>query len=516
MFISFLITAISISSLHCMDNTTQIKEDWNLYKQLRLKSTEELVEYRQSHDINKAIDLAEYARDGHLMAKLVHICMPQELVRQHIAPHLATTIVTKYKYKIVSDKIFKPELIDCNNEWSFFVQHDGNYFHVPKINNADKPYIQWDASSNHRKAIITDAENRVYTIEKIFMHDKDNFSSISSLSQNKDKLYLINHEIATITTFACDYQTAQFIFSNDGSALAINEAQSLTLNLYNVLSSDITRIFLVAPITTLCTAHRSPLFAIGTNQPSNDLMIINYKTTTPYRYVKFTNPIICMEFSPDDTQLLMCSNNEEDNTYQIKVFNIKNLETLIFLHNSQSTGQIFKAFFINNGDHVVVAEKGGRLKISNISSNQALRKYLMHWSYRSPENTDMPLMTWSNKHKLLISSFNGNIILRKTTTGKCLDSSYSGPKFIGLGLLKDKNSIILMDEEEKAYQMELFSKADCDTIDFIEKKANIIQLYEILILYRQHHKSLFSSSPDSARAQAIVKSIESYIYQQQK
>jgi hypothetical protein len=75
-------------------------------------------------------------------------------------------------------------------------------------------------------------------------------------------------------------------------------------------------------------------------------------------------------------------------------------------------------------------------------------------------------------------------------------------------LTADENTIVFVDENERAYTVPLYENQDCSNINFIENQANIIQLYEMFNL-RYNNKSSDASISFFPR-------IKSYIQKQQK
>jgi hypothetical protein len=79
---------------------------------------------------------------------------------------------------------------------------------------------------------------------------------------------------------------------------------------------------------------------------------------------------------------------------------------------------------------------------------------------------------------------------------------------MGMGLTADESTIVFVDANKNAHQLPLYSDQDCQEIDFIEKEANIVQLYEMLEL-RKNVK-------DFGKKTYFVTAMKSYIQEQQK
>src|SRR5712692_7645990 len=69
-------------------------------------------------------------------------CLPEDIIKKHIKPHLIEALVTKYKHKLLFGKSYQAKLVTFK-KYNFFTFHDGSYRLAPNIAN----YAMWDINN---------------------------------------------------------------------------------------------------------------------------------------------------------------------------------------------------------------------------------------------------------------------------------------------------------------------------------------------------------------------------------
>jgi len=501
---SFLfIIAILSSSLYGMkttirDEMEQKNNDWN--KEFIFKAHKYLkgTYYHQDNvdKCGKLIDLSEETGDGLLMAKLVRICLPPEVVQTYINPYLSEPITTKYKHKLINHTGFKKEYIDHNNTWDLLQQHDGNYSAVPIIGHK---YTMWDEHNKSRRNLIT-VDNKKYITQLISTQNKENIRYRLSVldTNNLDEqgkhfaLFKENkNDITTIKLLSTANPVSHCLFSNDSTLLVIGMSENINLGNVQIYDTKTVNNFgwwLNGSMSALCAAHHTPLFVIGSNKP-NTVQRTNLFLFITYDHIQrldgHNSPITWVEFSPDDTRLLTCSYDQEKEKSEITLWNtsIINKIALITTHTHRQY-PIHKAIFICNGEKIMVMQKNGAFCLLDGLTGKNIEKnslpMLEKRPFANPANQDnIPLIIWSTKYKLIISALDSNILFHSSETNKLLGAEHKLSDIAGIGLTADETTIVFIDTNKKAYKLPIYNAQACDHINFIEKEANIVDLYKM-------------------------------------
>lgn len=494
MRIPFLLIIIAFStSLHGMET------DLVLYKKLKNKSLADLKLYcHLSNNIDNIIDVAESSNDGHLLASLMHVLLPQDVIKKHIAPYLSEPVATEYKDKLIGCKSiydeFKVDKIDNKDQWIEIMNHDGTYHVVPKIEGG---YLTWNANNTIRRTHTT-YENKKY-IHQLKSNRKGDLLSLASLDtsnqaeQDKNLIFIGNNEAKFIT----DGKTTPYFFSNDGTLLAIccSQGQNNTLEIRNTKTFDGMGTNLKGSISALCSAHHSPAFVAGSNQAYTDDLpnLVCYFGKTYTKLSGHRGPITSIDLSLDDTKLLTCWRN--GGRSDLILWDTSNFDSIKKIDQTSYPTPLQKAFFTCNGERIVMVDVKGCCQIMDVLDIQHSYTLFMP----GDDTKSIPIFIWSNNSKLLIHTRENKIkIVGPSNSGYV---SYGMP-ITGIGLTVDEKNIIFIDEKDNVCQLPLYDDQDCNEIDFIEKHASIVQLYDMFTMYKPNKKGYVAE---------FVEKIKSYI-----
>jgi hypothetical protein len=532
MYLLLLTTITFFSSLHNMEINTK-NQCWS--KELvclahkfispRPYQSENVITY------SKIIDFAEQIKNGKLMSKLIHNCLPSDIVKTYISPVLIQYIMNRYNYshRIIKHKSFIPEKIFLYDPWDYMTQHDGTYYTVPKI---DQNYIMWREYNASRRNVIPH-NHKKYITQLSPCKNKESIFKLATLKTNDPneqyKHYILMKASNTkLTSLKYDvlelemsHSLSHCLCSNDNTLIAFGMSESPDqgyLFIHDIATCTNEKYILGGPISTLCAAHHSPRFALGINTSQNDRFVFSIfsKTTDKRIFEKISindsNAITHLEFNPDDSQLLICSYNEPKNTSEIKLYNTKDphdtqeIKSIIY-----EQCHIHKAFFICNGKKIMTIDKEGLFNIAQ--ADQLLNPYIyMHNGLRPivylEETTDqkkIPLIIWSNKYDIVIIS-RGNIIeIYPAALDNTLNIIRTTNTIKAIGLTADETRIIFVSDDESVYEIPMYTAQDCNEINFIEKEMNIVNLYELFTMCKREKKSF-----------KFFTKIQAYIQEQQK
>jgi len=466
----------------------------------------------------ETINYAKKSHDWPLMIQLINVCLPPEVIRKYISPHFTEHISIEYKHQLIAYKCFfnqfaiKP--IDHHNEWHHVINHDGTYHVVPKTKDE---YIAWNAISLHRRhtLTLTPNDNNKYTVELIVIKDKKNPDYTLSIpsSYNKEDgnktIMLIKHKKnnrTLRTPINGESQFTHYLFSNDCSLIAIGEnKENYNLNVYTVKSSSINTLSLNGPISALCSAHHSPMFAAGSSNPyaPNLPNIILIKEGITIHIPGHKAAITSLEFSPSDTQLLTCSYNEQKNISHLLVWNIHNLPQCIYGRKWEF--RIDKAFFICDGKRILITKDNSPVTLLDAVTGDLINSY--ETISNDPEKTCLFI---DNTQDMLFINIIGKTI-KFYNSNSCEYLGQITPfntSPMSIGLTARKKEIIVVDKDEKNFTLKLYNKQDYNEIKFIENHANIFQLYTLL--------TICTKNKSSGTTTSFVKAIKSYIQEQLK
>lgn len=160
----------------------------------------------------------------------------------------------------------------------------------------------------------------------------------------------------------------------------------------------------------------------------------------------------------------------------------------------------------NTGHKYALWAQNGYMTQQGIGVLNCLTGYHFH---NNNENR-VPLIIWSNQNKLIIRTCRDGTWNRIKITKSYADAdlgTFTLAAFdpIEMGLTADEKSIIFLQKDKTVYQLDLYNNRDSNHFDFIEQKANIVQLYDMLNIGTQ-----------SKNATRFVKTMKSYIARQQK
>ena len=524
--IILLFTTLFPINLHAMENNDQSKE--LIFKAHKyLKGTY----YHQDNvdKYSKLIHAADETGAKRLMARLIHICLPPEVVQTYINPHLSKSVIIKYKHQLIASKCltasFTTKPIYNNNQWDHLIQHDGTYHIVPKIKDE---YIMWDNTHVKRRHTFTfKDDNNTYATERAFTKNKNAVRctlSIPSSYDNQEEqnkiIMLAKHKknnCSILTPISSKSNITHYLFSNDCSLVAIGtDKEKENISLYNVALSCFEYASLNGPISVLCSAHNSPMFAAG----SSDAFFYDFPNIALIRWGKndlplggHNAPITHLQFSPDDTKLLTCSYNKTNDISLLLVWDIINFKCI---YGVESKSPLNKALFIGNGERIITIGRNGKAYFFNSLTGEQINKvgHCWHNSFNDTNRQDAPLLLCNNQDKLLISTLDDRIRFLKCTSGAYIGSMSTNTITIGLGLRTNKKTITLMNKSEAISHLKLYDKKDRNEIKFIKEEANIMQLYKMLSIYKQNKFSDKETHDDKIKS--FILSIQSYIQKHQK
>ena len=513
-FLKCLLALTLFTPLHGMEYAT--KNDLVLYKKLINKSYVDLKTYcGVSNNLDNIIDVAEKSGNGHLMASLINICLPPEVVQNYIAPHLSAQLATKYNHTLLYYKLltnfFKPEAVDCSGQWDFLRRHDGSYWVVPRtgIN-----YSMWDAINTNLR------ETRVYNDEQYinFLRSKEgkelSFLWADNLHGRRKKMLFTNEgKSRKMVTFR--NSVSRLIFSNDSTLLAVGYSETNGLLIYDTETFTGKAGYLQGSVSALCAAHHTPAFVAGANKSflsselSNLVLIHQGKNTCLSGHDE--DLIISVEFSLDDTRLLTLS--EVSNGYHLKLWDTSDFNAIKCIYDVQGTGvQVQKAFFICDGQRIVMVGKDGIFSLFDGLTGNDVGNYFSRRNRffdHGQQSNKVPIFIWSNKNKLLISSFDKIITIHSPEKDKHIGRIVCGTTPIGIGLTADENSIIFMDKDNKAYRFPLYEDQELRSVYFIENQATLLQLYDMLNMSKKHKKS--NKERVASKTKDFILAMQSYI-----
>jgi WD40 repeat protein len=83
-------------------------------------------------------------------------------------------------------------------------------------------------------------------------------------------------------------------------------------------------------------------------------------------------PITHVEFSPDDTRLLTFSYDEEKDKATLSLWDTSNLNKIVMVHRLKFA--MYKAFFICNGEKILIMQKNGDFGLLNGLTGESIKK----------------------------------------------------------------------------------------------------------------------------------------------
>jgi hypothetical protein len=510
MLILFLLTFVAFSaSLHGMD-----KQPENLYKILDSQKTfADFCDYcTQTKESTATIINA--SQNPRLLTYCAYKFLPKD-ISAAIGTGISKPLVKKYKHKLIrykwlNNQLKAEEKIDCPyDQWNQFCYHDGTYFLVPSA----YTYCQWKEHSTNGKNEFF-IENKRYLAKLMCPVNKEGLSSHFAVLDTdnhaeKKKNFILcqvnqNNKRINSSLFTCNKRISHYRFSYDGALLAYAASKDNTISIINTKANDDSFYHKMnGPISVICSAHHSPVFVIGSYKNSTSELpnLLLYTSKHTYNLPGHDAPIVSAEFRPDDSHLLTLSYDEKENSSVVQLWDTSNFNKIQFLYRELRSKYItHKAFFICEGEKIMLMQKNGRFELLDTLTKKILPK-----NTRSSSDEEKDILTLSSKkNKLIINSYRNTLTLYSSKDGKLL--AYEGADNItALGLTADENNIIITDQWQEVYKIPLYTPQDCDEIDFIEKKANLVQLYEMLTIYQQNEKE--------AEVKNLIKLLKEYIAQ---
>ena len=497
-FLNYLVALTLFTPLQGMESVT--KSDLVLYKKLINKSYADLKIYcGVSNNLDNIIDVAEKSGNGHLMASLIQICLPPEVVQKHIAPHLSEPLAMQYKHILMSSKQLNTEAIDGSVEWSVLPRHDGTYSVVPGI---ASEYAMWNEIRGRRFYSTYDhKQNKRYIAQLQSITDKKGVchrldAPCKDNPEKKDKKFMLcekNQGVSIVRFMNFGAPVHSLRFSSDCTLLA-GMAQDNVRGIFfvgDMKTCESWESSLNGSISALCSAHHSPLFVAGSNHDNAGLVL--FKTDKEYVHLPGQHdPITWVEFSPDDKWLLSCSYQKEYDRSMVKLWDTSAIDTPLCIATS-SIGYdcpVYKAFFICDGKKIMVMQENGHFHLLDGLTGESIKKKskAVQGGHALLEKTylnDTPIAAWSSKNKLIFIAFCNRIFFFSSETGEslgcvqCLNHRFS---IFGIGLSADENTIVFSDNNEEGYRLPMYEDQELKEVDFIKNQATITQLYEMLAI----------------------------------
>jgi len=425
--------------------------------------------------------------------------LPQDLFETHIKNHLIETLIKKFKSQLLlfKNETKKHALAQLNVlHNSIFMYHDGTYTTVPLIN---QTYTMWDElkTIEANNKIITPKKKGLstqslllglcYTKKEEKPPLKLWFSTTEYISNSK---YSFDIEISSyISSTRLDNSIEHYLFDCNQELLVIGTSGYYNnLFMYDVLNKKILKFSFNGSITTLCAAHKVPYFFVGSKNGDAYLILKRYCVNIK---APDKETIVGAEFSPDDNKIF-CYSNKTFIFYNFQNIQKKPLDYHYQVYPLNSP--IKKALFSPDGSRIITALANGDLILRNGSTGEGIRQYKKKWCFSDAVdiNNQPPLFLISSKNNILFSldlnkwtNNTSNVTIRKLSNGKILFLGHVGFKNVrAIGLTKDENDIICTDKKHETVLLNLYNQQDIKIIDFIEKKANIVQLCELYQIYK--------------------------------
>jgi hypothetical protein len=442
--------------------------------------------------------------------------LPTDVTKQ-IAPYLSQQIVTDYEQRLLSYKKLSGLLTTKPFPYSKqkpFLSHDGTYNIVLE----GKNYAMWDYYKEHlsfytqKNSDIVLMHESPYSSVMLSLPFDDNFNhtnDINVLMESFQTNSTTTNNISTKTNIT------HYLLSSDSEWLALGTASPGVLSFYDLRASlnrtEVPNFNCVA----LCSAHHSPLFAVCNKDGK---LLIADPANSDFWSINTINHPTFLQFSHDDKYLL--SYGEKNST----VFTVDHKKKQLKYETITMPSPIKKTLFSPDGTHVIIALKDGNLIWWDFISNNVTLDPInpIKWRHKimPTANDQGPLMLLSKKNNLLIlldSHATNNkidtLIIRDATTGRKLASlDHAHPAPIAMGLTKDEQSIIVVDETNKAYQIDLYNDEDIENIDFIEHKASLLELCSLWQICK--NKDLQASSYEDSvdlEAKEFIATMQSHL-----
>ncbi len=462
---------------------------------------------------------------------------PQKEVNKDIKKILTKTIATQFKHALLNHTFQERKArkhvgplqitsLGIQKE-KMFTRHNGTYDIVPNIG---YDYGMWETASISKIVQQTELTKRKRNKKENYINllygigeGKSNFRVCCAkkhyaVNNNQKLTFIFVND--TIQTCSFHSKMLQCALSHDHQwcALTSQDNDKGFINLFSLESKTIPYSFeLQHPISALCSAHKSALFAVCTAKG-------NLAFVTPgsisCEYAGETVDIHThIEFSPDDNYLItyggnvlrLCNLNQSLESMECMVCSL--LKTDHFIR---------KAIFTPNGKLILIALANGEFLFCDGVTAHILDYYPATWRVKKMISVDnqAPLMLCSIKNKLLLSldparrtdsdSDVYTFVVRKLTNGRFLTAHnfYShNPR--AMGLTEDERSVVFTHDDDSVSLLHLYNDQDLQDVAFIEEIADVRQLLEMFKfcqLYKTQQKHL-----KNLNATALVTAIRDYI-----
>ena len=358
-----------------------------------------------------------------------------------------------------------------------FQYSDHRYAIVPGVTD----YAMWDGDiGQYWSDTVEDKSQVVRLLSDISPLNDHLFCFKKQYEENNmTSFYLANSNSDKYTTLSFRDRITSHIMSSDAQWLAF-ACSTPMINFFNIQTRKFVEGRMLSNnLTALCAAHRSPLF-VACSEKTALFIVPDEKDNGEYA-ISITPTSI--QFSPHDTYLLM------HDGYQVLLWDIKNERWREIVFNQ---GDGIRKVFFPSDNAAVVALKSGKLilwpDLSRVLADDTVpRLNIGPWRHFTQIDIDdqAPVMVWSDTSKLLLSLDPAahtddrmcTFVVRKSTDGRFLAYyNFMPDNPIAMGLTQDEKSVILLDKDNNACQLDLYKKGDIQNIDFIIKKANFYQL----------------------------------------
>lgn len=424
--------------------------------------------------------------------------LPEDIVHNHIRPHLARWAAIKLQHRFLRYNFFS-HIHYGTSSWQIkelershylrekiFQYHDGRYAIVPDLK---CNYTMWD--NPHRCIYKTKIEGD--ECRKRFISRNQQGTEIY-ISYSQKKIYIKSPE-KTIH-FSSKHKLTHYALGND-DRFAFCKKGSRLVKLQDITSEAYQLAYLNGnAVMALCAAHKLPYFAACNER--------EIRLFTDHWMFPFPNPLrksldghpVHMQFSPDDTQLLIY-HNRGICLYDIKdVIGPRKKSTVLVNRMGLCNGDVSqnmpiqKASFSPDSKKIIVTLKNGQFRLykdgADIRGAYCVHCSMKEWDENAAYTKTYPLMLWGDRNKLLFL-FNPDFcdILKfriyKSANGGFLAGYDFGLNYpIAMGITQDERTIIFKDKNGTISKLDLFNSIDLDDIDFVEKRANWYQLYSLL------------------------------------
>ena len=459
LYIFITIFAFICTTTHAMEKSIKkalLEKEKRIYQYVKKQSVQKLAAYHKLYSLDPIIDIAHKARDGALMATLMHIYFPpskSNIIKEYIAPHFARAIVNNYKDTIIKHAcLHKPPVKEIfATDWQTLHKSDGTYWTVPKTKSSYKAWVNSNFSrkriSYHNQSYITllehintDCSYRISAQEKDF--NKILFSI--NKSEESEYLFIITPQTIMKALFSHDAQLLLFFLLEGNLALYNTQTHLLDSDTFNTQNED-------------CFHKTAILWAA---------------------------------FSPDNTRLVTAScpgNNAAHINVVPTCLLRKEKGSKVKIFDRDIAASLRTVFFMDN-DHLVIVKKDYTLETLNAHTLEVINTHFFAWPKSCLKNkVDQPfhisLSLQNNKNSFLVHTLDKNIAFIKTSGARHTQLDFV-PTAIALS--DDGNSMMLADKENTFYEWNLYNHQEQDHIDFIEKKADLMQLYELSALYEKN------------------------------